>query len=87
MSNRDPYSDYDPTLSPHRHTADTEHAKASAAKASFKRAWGKFAATLSPKQLESSAYGGVSPSAGAHTNYVRLHPIRAMRGMAIKATA
>src|ERR1019366_2718571 len=31
-------SPYDPTLSAHRHTADTEHAKASAAKASFKRA-------------------------------------------------
>ena len=28
-------SPYDPTLSAHRHTADTEHAKASAAKASF----------------------------------------------------
>ena len=27
---------YDPTLSPHRHTADTEHAKAFAAWASFK---------------------------------------------------
>ena len=31
-------SPYDPTLSAHRHTPDTEHAKASAAKASFKRA-------------------------------------------------
>jgi hypothetical protein len=31
-----------PTLSAHRHTADTEHAKASAAKASFKRASGNF---------------------------------------------
>ena len=29
---------YDPTLSAHRHTADTGHANASAAKASFKRA-------------------------------------------------
>ena len=31
-------SPYDPTLSAHRHTADTGHANASAAKASFKRA-------------------------------------------------